>query len=151
MLAAFVAALAVWKEQYFEGRTMKIGTVIRWAARRVLPAAALSAALVATIAAPASASVVDPGYVKLCNGSNYAARMQFDDRGGAWAMVLPGQCYKTENMSAYLGTEKVQFRGYWNPSFNITFPIRTVYIDLDLSGVGVTVKGTTDHPSSTVW
>ena len=128
---------------------MRVSKAVQRIATGVLAAAAVSTALVATVAAPASASKVATGSVKLCNHSNYYATVDFPDRGVAGGLVSPGDCWRVD-MGGLGRTEKLQFKGLWNTNPG-SFSIYTANVNLSNTGIGVTVAGTTTNPTFTVW
>jgi len=128
---------------------MRIKRALQRAAAAMVAVGVVSLGLFATTAAPASASVVGTGYVKLCNGSNYEAFVKFPNRNGLTStLVYPNTCWRK-----YLGswgTEEIEVRGVWNTNPG-TFHIYSTWRDLGYTGIGFTVSGTTTNPQISVW
>lgn len=109
-----------------------------------------SVGMVGAVAAPASASVVGNGAVKLCMGPNYWGEVVFDDRGGlSSTLVQPNSCWRSE-LGGGFGTEQIRFVGLWNTNPG-TFTVYTAHIDLAKTGIGVTLAGTTTNRTLSVW
>jgi hypothetical protein len=109
-----------------------------------------SVAMVGAIAAPASASVVGNGAVKICMGPNYSGEVIFDDRGGlSSTIVTPNSCWRGE-LGGRFGTETIRFAGFWNTHPD-TFTVYIAHVDLATTGIGVTLAGITTSPTLSVW
>lgn len=103
--------------------------------------AGIAAAAVLGGAGSSYASTIAKGDVQLCAQGNYAAVLQFPDRGGYESTVVsPGQCWKG-HMGGN-GSEPINVIGIYNTSSN-TFKIGTVYFNGSTSGIGIGAEGTT--------
>ena len=109
-----------------------------------------AAALVSTMVVGSSVNAFAapaPQTVELCASPNYAAYIQFDDRGGWKTWTVRGTCLKG-NFYNGGGYERIKFRGVWNTNPG-SFYICTVFVNLATTGVKVTVGGTTTNPTWT--
>jgi hypothetical protein len=129
---------------------MKISGRLKRIVAAVSTVGVLSGVVIAASAGVASASTIPTGRVQLCAQGNYAAYLQFPDRGGLESALVPqGQCW-----DQYMGGnswEPIKVYGVWNTNPNQSFYIGTEWYDGAVSGIGIGAEGVTTAPCLWTW
>lgn len=108
-------------------------------------------------AAPASSWTVGHGQVRLCSAAAYDARIVFADRttvsGDPRTEIRrPGDCTTVVLVSVPHSPEVIEFQAADRRSGLVRWTsLYSTVVDLDESGIGVTVKGTISAPEFSTW